>query len=190
MLQNTIKYYENVTNLALKNLSEGKSFQFRKFMKNPSLLAANESHLLKLNNSKAARDMIKKYQQDMQNMYKIAVKDYNAVLAKIKATNDPILKQKLLNDYANEGIKGFTAKNGARWNIETYSNMYTTHINNELVRMRVREDAKSNLFQVSDHGTICELCIPYEGRILTGQELDESTLFHPRCRHYITEVTA
>jgi hypothetical protein len=132
--------------------------------------------------------LIAKYTKDMQNMHILATKEYNLTLAKIKATNDPILKQKLLNDYANNGITGFTAKNGARWNIETYSNMYTTHVNNELVRMRVREEAKSNLFQVSDHGTKCSLCIPYEGRILSGEELDNSTLFHPRCKHYITEV--
>jgi len=188
MLKNTIKYYEKISDMVLKNLAQEKKFQFRKYMKNPSLMAANESYLLKLNDSKEARKMIKQYQKDMENMYKIAAKDYNLVLAKIKATKDPVLKQKLLSDYADNGIKGFVAKNGARWNIETYSNMYTTHINNELVRLRVREESKSNLFQVSTHGTVCDLCIPYEGKILTGEELDKSTLFHPRCKHFITEV--
>lgn len=189
MLQNTIKYYEKISNEALKNLAEEKKYQFRKMMKNVSLTRANESYFLKLHNSEKARELIAKYTKDMQNMHILATKEYNLTLAKIKATDDIALKQKLLNDYANNGITGFTAKNGARWNIETYSNMYTTHVNNELVRMRVREEAKSNLFQVSTHGTICHLCIPYEGTTMTGQELDESTLFHPRCKHYITEIT-
>lgn len=188
MLQNTTKYYEKISDEALKNLTAGKKYQFRKMMKNPSLLAANEDYFLSIHKSTQARELIKRYQKDMQNMYKIAGKEYNLVLAKIKATKDHILIQKLLNDYADGGVIGFTAKNGARWNIETYSRMYTVHVNNQLYRMSVREQAKSNLFKVSTHGTICDLCIPYEGRILTGEELDNSTLFHPNCKHFITEV--
>jgi hypothetical protein len=189
MLQNTIKYYEKITDEALKNLAAGKKYQFRKMLKNPSLLAANEDYFLSIHKSSQARELIKKYQQDMRNMYILASKEYNLTLAKIKATKDPALIQKLLSDYADSGVIGFTAKNGARWNIETYSRMYTVHVNNQLYRMSVREQAKSNLFQVSDHGTICDLCIPFEGRILTGEELDSSTLFHPNCKHFITEVS-
>jgi hypothetical protein len=188
VLENTIKYYKKVSNEALKNLKQEKQFQFRKYMTNVSLMRANESYFLSIHNSKAAREMIDKYNKDMQNMYKLAVKDYNLVLKRIKATNDPVLKQKLIDDYCSDGIIGFVARNGAKWNIESYSNMYSNHINNQLYRLEVRENAKSNKFKVSKHNTKCDLCIPYEGRILTGEELDNSTLFHPHCKHFITEV--
>jgi hypothetical protein len=188
MLNNTIKYYQKISDEALKNLAAEKKYQFRKMMKNVSLMRANESYFLKLHNSEKARELISKYTKDMQNMHILATKEYNLTLAKIKATNDPILKQKLLNDYANAGITGFTAKNGARWNIETYSRMYSIHVNNQLLRMSVFENAKNDLFQVSNHNTQCDLCKPWEGGIFTREEIDGSTLFHPNCKHFVTEV--
>jgi len=96
-----------------------------------------------------------------------------------------------LNDYANNGCHGFTAKNGARWNIETYSNMYSTHVNNELYRLSVIENTKGDKVLISTHGTECELCIPWEGKLLTLKQLDTARsegLFHPRCLHFVIEV--
>lgn len=188
MLENTINYYARISDEALKNLRQEKKFQFRKYMTNLSLLRANESYLQNIHNSEKANELIRKYQKDMQNMYKIARDEYNKVLKQIKATKDPALKQALLNQYADSGIIGFVAKNGARWNIETYSRMYTIHVNNQLLRMSVFENARNNLFQVSDHGTQCDLCKPWEGGIYTREELDSSTLFHPNCKHFVTEV--
>jgi hypothetical protein len=191
MLNNIIKYYAKVSDMALINLAEGKRFQFRKMLTNHSLMQATKDHFEKIHRSENANKLINDYVQSMSNMHVIAQKEYNQVLAKIKATNDPILKQKLLNDYANEGVKGFRAKNGAMWNIETYSNMYSTHVNNELLRLRELENAKGNMFQISSHGTICDLCIPWEGRKVTREQLDIARgegLFHPRCLHFIVEV--
>lgn len=188
MIENTIKYYQKIEDESLKNLSQGKKYQFRKMMKNVSLLRANETYFLNIHNSENARNLIKQYQQDMQKMYIIAQKEYNITLAKLKSTNDIELKQKILDDYANSGIHGFKAKNGAMWNITTYSSMYTTHVNNQLYRMNVRENAKNDLFLVSTHKTICDLCKPYEGKMLTRQELDSSTLFHPNCKHFVAEI--
>jgi hypothetical protein len=188
MLQNIIKYYAKVTDMALVNLSQNKQFQFRKMLTNHSLMQVTEDNLLQLHDSENARKLINDYKIAMNDMAKIASKDYNKVLNQLKSTNDDTLRQKILNDYAERGIHGFTARNGARWNIETYSNMYTTHVNNQLIRMAVLENSKVDMFQVSTHGTICDLCIPYEGQLLTRQELDDSTLFHPRCLHFIVEV--
>lgn len=192
MLNNIIKYYENVTDDALKNLAKEKPFQFRKRLTNHSLLKAVESHYEKITNSDEAKKIIKDYNKSMNSMYKLAKQDYNKTLKMLQATDDPELKQKILNDYANKGIHGFTAKNGARWNIETYSNMYTTHVNNELVRLRVLEDADNgNNFKVSSHNCICDLCKPYENKVLSRRELEmarENGLFHIRCKHFIIEV--
>lgn len=191
MLLTLIKYYAKVSDMAMLNLAQGKQFQFRKMLKNHSLMQVTKDNFQSINNSKKANDLINKYVGDMNNMYTLAQKEYNSILAKIKSTNDPVLKQKLLNDYADKGIHGFTAKNGARWNIETYSNMYTNHVNSELWRMSVIESCESGVVLISTHGTDCDMCIPWEGQTVTLEELEIARgegLFHPRCRHFIIEV--
>lgn len=188
MLNNIIKYYSNVTDRALNNLAAGKKFQFRRNLTNKSLEQATLSHFEKIHNSEKAKKLMKEYTTAMKGMAKKAQAEYNRYLLMIKSTNDKTLKQKLLNDIANNGIHGFTNKVGSRWNIESYSHMFTRHVNNQLIRMNVVENAKIDLFQVSSHGTICNLCIPFEGRVLTREQLEQSTLFHPNCKHFVTEV--
>jgi len=191
MINNTIKYYKNLTSLAYKNLLQGKKFQFRKYMMNNSLNAYNSDYFLKLHRSEKAFELIKQYTKDMQNMHIEATKQYNIVLQQIKSTDDKVLQQKILSSYAEVGITGFIASNGARWNIETYSTMYTRHINNTLLRMEVLENSKSGKVKISEHGTICDLCKPFEGKILTIEEVEEAEimgLFHNNCLHFCIEV--
>lgn len=187
-----IKYYKKVTNMALINLKNEKTFQFRKMMTNHSLLKVVESHYEGITKSPAAKAKIKEYMTAMNKMYIMAKTDYNKTLQQLKATKDPVLKQKILSDYADKGISGFKAKNGAIWNIETYSNMYTTHFNNELVRLSVLEKIKpGEKVQVSQTSKPCPLCIPWENKILTLEELEEAKaagLFHVRCKHFVTKV--
>ena len=191
MLENIIKYYEKVTDMALVNLSQGKQFQLRKMLTNHSLMQVTEDNLLKLHDSANARKLISEYKTAMNNMAKVAQKDYKNTLNKLKATNDEALRQKILNDYAERGIHGFTAKNGAKWNIETYSNMYTANIWNEIVRLSVIEQSTNKLFLVSSHNCHCELCEWWEGKVLNLDELQAARndgLFHTNCVHYLTEV--
>ena len=191
MLDLIIKYYARVTNMALTNLANGKRFQFRKMLTNHSLLQATKSHYEKYSRSPEAMKLIDDYTKAMNNMYRHAQAEYNLILNKLNATSDPVLKQKLLNQVADNGFHGFTARNGARWNIETYSNMYSRHVNNELVRLQVIEQAKAKGYtkiKISTHGTICELCKPYEGKTLTLAELEAAKargLFHPNCLHFV-----
>jgi hypothetical protein len=189
---NLIKYYEKTTDMALKNLEAEKTFQFKKMLTNHSLLKVVESHYESITKSDEAKKKIKQYMTAMNSMTAIAKKDYNITLSKLKATKDPILKQKILDDYADKGISGFIAKNGAVWSIESYSNMYTTHFNNELVRLSVIETIKpGGRVQVSESEKPCPLCIPYENKILTLEELEEAKaagLFHVRCKHFVSEV--
>lgn len=194
MLELINKYYKRVSEMALKNLKDEKKFQFRKHLTNHSLLKAVESHYESISKSEEAVKLIKEYTTSMNNMYIEARKEYNLVLEKIKSTNDILLKQKFLTDYAKNGCTGFIAENGARWNIETYSNMFSRHVNNELVRMDIIEQIKAQgrkTVKISEHGTACELCKPYEGKILTFKELEEAKikgLFHPNCLHFILFV--
>jgi len=177
--------------MALTNLANGKRFQFRKMLTNHSLLQATKSHYEKYSRSPEAMKLIDDYTKAMNNMYRHAQAEYNLILNKLNATDDPVLRQKLLNQVADNGFHGFTARNGARWNIETYSNMYSRHVNNELVRLQVIEQAKSKGYdkiKISNHGTICELCKPFEGKILTLAELEAAKargLFHPNCLHFV-----
>ena len=192
MQNRLINYYANVSDMAIENLKQEKKFQFRKHLTNHSLLKVVESHYESITRSPEAKKLIKEYMESMNNMYKPARDEYNKTLALIKATKDPMLKQQIIDAYCERGIHGFTAKNGAHWNIETYSNMCTTHFNNELVRLSVLETRQpGDKFQVSSHAKACPLCIPFEGKILTYEELQEAKaagLFHVRCKHLVTKV--
>jgi len=192
MLEKIIKYYARVSDSAIENLKKEKKYQFRKQLTNHSLLKVVESHYESITNSEEAKKLIKEYTKSMNNMYIPARNEYNKTLALLKATKDPILKQKIIDRYAEKGIHGFTAKNGDRWNIETYSNMATTHFNNELVRLSVLETVKDNeKVKVSTSKNPCEKCIPYENKILTLYQLEEAKkkgLFHVRCKHFVTKV--
>lgn len=188
ILDSTIKYYRKVSDMSIEALKNEKKFQFRRYLYNNSMNKVVESHYSRFSKSEDGLKLINEYLNAMNGMYKEAQKEYNLVLSKLKVTDDINIKQSILDRYSENGITGFVAKNGARWNIETYSNMYTRHINNQLIRLNVMENAINDLFQVSDHKTKCDLCKPYEGKKLTRKELDNSTLFHPNCKHYITEV--
>ena len=192
MQNKIISYYEKVSDMAIENLKAEKNFQFRKMLTNHSLLKVVESHYESITNSAEAKKLIKEYMESMNGMYIPARNEYNKTLQLLKATKDPMLKQQIIDAYCERGIHGFTAKNGARWNIETYSNMCTTHFNNELVRLSVLETRKEgDKFEVSSHAKACPLCIPFEGKILTYEELQEAKaagLFHVRCKHLVTKV--
>lgn len=180
--------------MALSNLAKEKTFQFRKHLINHSLMKSVESHYERYSKSDEAKKIISDYNKAMNNMYIHAKIEYNTILNRVKATKDPVLKQKILNDYANKGITGFIAKNGARWTLESYSNMYSRHANNQLVRQQVLdqvEEQKRKYVKISVHGTICHICKPYEGKVLTLKELDiarANGLFHPNCLHLVLHV--
>ena len=178
--------------MAIDNLKNEKKFQFRKHMTNHSLLKSVESHYESITNSEEAKKLIKEYTKAMNGMYIPARKEYSKTLALLKSTNDPILKQQIIDNYAESGIHGFTARNGARWNIETYSNMCTTHFNNELVRLSVLETVRpGGKVKVSKGKNPCPECIPWENKVLTLIQLEEARkkgLFHVRCKHFVTKV--
>jgi len=191
MLNNIIKYYKNVSNGAMTSLRDGKKYQFRKMLTNKSLLQSTLSHYEKFSRSNEAYNLMKEYTTKIQGMYKLAQKDYNSYLNRIKNTKDLTEKQTILNDFANNGITGFIAKNGAKWNIETYSNMLATHFNNQMVRLNVFESGdKNSIFRVSEHTGACDLCKPYEGLTGTRDEIEKMEgLFHVRCKHFIVKIS-
>jgi hypothetical protein len=200
MQQNIIKYYEKTTNDALRNLAQGKNFPLKARLNNRNLIMQSESRLIEMykaaggSNIGNVREELEKYKTAMKEMHKIAVKDYNTALQAVKNAKDIEEKQKILNAYADKGISGFKARNGAMWNIETYSNMYFTHLNNEMVRagqMEYLRGKEVTKVEISTHNNPCPLCEPYQGHILTWQELEDAKsagLFHVRCKHFFAEV--
>lgn len=192
-----INYYKKITDLALKNIAQEKKFSFKQRL-NSSVMMQSEDHLLKVFSASSggkpisaeARKIIDDYKDAMKKMNLIAVKDYNDTLSKLKNAK-PDDKEKILKDIAKRGFKGFKSKNGAIWNIETYTNMYFTHINNQMIRLGALEAIESDKIMISSHGCDCELCMPWEGKIMTRSELDNAImqgLFHPNCIHVILEV--
>ena len=191
MIEKIIKYYQVLTDKALLNLSDEVNF---KIEYNEKLIKNNIAEFKNIDSSELSKSLILDYENDMKKMINRANIEYKKTLNKLKATNDTETKQAILRKFANTGIIGFTAKNGARWNIETYSNMYTRHVNNECARnyvINLAQKQNRNVIKISNHGTKCELCKPFEGKVLTVEQLDEARskgLFHPNCLHIVLFV--
>lgn len=100
-----------------------------------------------------------------------------------------------------QGLDSLIDKGGRSWTLDRYSEMLirtkSVEARNRGFINRVLENGY-DLVQVSDHVGECELCRPWEGRILsltgqtkgypTLQEAESNGLFHPNCRHAINTI--
>lgn len=121
--------------------------------------------------------------------------------------------QVALDDLARRGVTGFTDTAGRRWGLVSYVEMATrsttaqASVAGHLDRL---EEAGINLFLVSNSSRECELCAPWEGKVLsrgpvaaivrnarTGERMrvdvdgtvEQATsagLFHPNCTHNLS----
>lgn len=102
------------------------------------------------------------------------------------------LKAELLRN----GVTGFVARNGARWQLDTYVEMVTRTTTREAMTAGTEErmtETGDDLVEISDHATETEICKEFEGNVysLTGKTpgypiLGPRPPFHPRCLHYMT----
>lgn len=104
------------------------------------------------------------------------------------------IKSSVKEAFVNKGFIGLTDRNGREWTIDRYSEMLTrTHImkaNNEGAINRAR-DFDVDIVEISDHGSTCPICSPYEGKLfsLSGSSKKYPSLdgnvppFHPNCKH-------
>jgi len=97
---------------------------------------------------------------------------------------------------AERGVTGFKDRSGRMWNMRTYTEMVakTTCMESQLqgTANRLAEQGH-DLVKVSSHRGACELCRPWQGKILsltgktegypTLEEAKAAGLFHPNCRH-------
>lgn len=89
--------------------------------------------------------------------------------------------------------------NGKMWRMNKYSKM-VARTTLRTAQSKATEDLcqqyDNDLVEISDHGTDCEICQPYEGRVFSingktpGYEiLDEFPPWHPNCQHSATPTS-
>lgn len=122
---------------------------------------------------------------------KISGKTRKEIVREIKA----ILK--------NEGLTALRDRSGKSWTLDRYAEML---FKTKMVEARNRGfvnrmvENKKDLVQVSDHRGECDLCRPWEGRILsitgatpgypTLAQAEANGLFHPNCKHGVQAFDA
>lgn len=102
--------------------------------------------------------------------------------------------QMMLDDFAQRGIQSITYSNGRKMSIEAYSEMVgRTMSGHAAVQGSLNRYAEHgyDLVRVSAHFRACELCVPWEGKVLSTngmnpdyESLDSAIsagLFHPNC---------
>ena len=112
---------------------------------------------------------------------------------RVQATQDAI------NKFIKNGVGGFQDKRGRWWSLEAYTQMATrTLITQALNQGKVNRytEMGNDLVIVSRHTRSCELCRPWQRKILslsgqtqgypTFDQAKGSGLFHPNCGHTFT----
>ena len=108
-------------------------------------------------------------------------------------------------DFLRRGLNVIEYKDGKRVNIASYSQMAVRTAGQRAMLMgegAFRKKYKQHLIQISAHGTSCELCIPWQGKILIDDvygggsskdgkytllsEAMDQGLFHPNCKHGVS----
>jgi len=113
----------------------------------------------------------------------------------LNSFNQKQLKKDIVENLSKD-LTSLTYRSGRRWKLETYAEMLSrtklTEVSNNGMTDRLLNSGY-DLVQVTVHGTDCELCKPYEGKILsmtgrtagfpTVDEAESNGLMHPNCRH-------
>lgn len=119
----------------------------------------------------------------------------------ITGTNRREISRRIREHIEKEGIEALLDKGGKRWDLKSYTEMlartkltqaYTSGTVNQMVSNGY------DLVEVSQHGTACHLCKPWEGQVLsvTGKtkgyktldQAREGLLFHPNCLLYGNKI--
>ena len=99
----------------------------------------------------------------------------------------------ILKDSIMDG--GFIEINGRHYRIKKYIELVVqTELRDAATdaTLDLCDQYENDLVEVSDHGTICEICKPFEGKVfsISGNtpgyaKLTKKPTFHPRCQHSI-----
>ena len=113
-----------------------------------------------------------------------------------KATDE--VRKQIKGILQEQGLSALVDKGGRTWTLDRYTEMLirtkAVEARNRGLINRVVEN-RYDLVQISSHFTDCELCAPWEGKIisLTGEtkgyptlaQAEKEGLFHPNCKHAI-----
>ena len=107
-----------------------------------------------------------------------------------------------MKDFLNRGLNCIEYKDGRRVNIADYTSMAVRTANQRAYMMgegEFRKEIGNPLVIISRHNTSCELCAPFQNKVLIDDvysggtqddgdymlmsEAMDKGLFHPRCRH-------
>lgn len=104
--------------------------------------------------------------------------------------------QAALNLFADRGVTGFVDAAGKRWSLASYTEMATRTAAHHASRQGKIDEVRArgrDLVVVSGSPAACELCAPWEGKVLsldgatpgypTLDEAEGAGLFHPSCGH-------
>ena len=149
-----------------------------------------------------ARDTIEKTEAAHLRIVRSATDEYRRIVSKTAeevatgVSTRMEASQSALSKFANRGITGFVDEAGRSWNLQSYCE---TAIRSASGRAAIRgqiDRTKENgrdLMVVSDHAEECELCRPWEGRVVSIDgddpnypplsQAEADGLFHPNCRH-------
>jgi hypothetical protein len=119
--------------------------------------------------------------------------------------------QRALDRFADQGVTGFVDRSGRKWSMTSYTEMSTRSAARRAQWQGHAEQLQAlgqDVVMVSDHAQECELCRPWEGKVLslsgaprvddikpaaTLAQAQEAGLGHPGCRHtfgvYLPGVT-
>jgi hypothetical protein len=108
------------------------------------------------------------------------------------------LSQSMLDDYAKRGLQSITYTDGRRVSLDVYAETVgrtmTAHTSLQASLNRY-EEYGDDLVRVSSHFRACDLCVPWEGRVLSQSgsgkypSLDDAVsagLFHVNCLHSLS----
>jgi hypothetical protein len=106
--------------------------------------------------------------------------------------------QKMLNSFAEKGIQTITYRNGSKWSIDNYCEMVGRTLAGRAsmqANLNRYNESGYNLVIVSSHFRACNLCTPYENKILSIEptakyesvsDAETQGLFHPNCKHSVS----
>lgn len=197
------KYYRDGADTAVKQLQAlgvelDKSVYFSQVQKDAIEALVSEVSL-------GFAESIKGVQRNAMRLMTTAQKlEINQIIAKGFITGDDRkaiaaqIKQMLRND----GLAALVDKSGKKWQLDSYTNMLVrtkaVEARNTGLGNRIAENG-FDLVEVSYDGHPCELCQPWEGKILsysgqtpgypTYNDALEAGLFHPNCKHAINVLS-
>lgn len=144
-----------------------------------------------------------------QTIHKAAMFTANGVMTQDQAI------QLAIDEFKKRGLNCIQYSNGARHNIKDYAEMAVKTAGTRSMLMgegKARQELGETLVRISKHGTACDLCVPFESKVLIDDVYSGGTwenskekyekvpasmrahvqfmsqamkegLYHPRCRH-------